>query len=215
MEDSYTLREVAELLGISKRTLQRRIQEGAFPGRYLAPGPEGLQMRIPAADVERARAELHRAGEGHPTRTLVPGSVKDSLLPYRSSEVEAISSAPMYRESLERADVEELRGVVLNVVREEREMFLTAVRDALIVRDREISELRGELAEMRSAVERMNDGLERFERRLELEWRSQAERPAAWTEILGVPANGGGVDVDLLLREIGELEAMVGHLVPE
>ena len=211
-EDSYSLREVAELLGISKRTLQRRIQEGAFPGRYLAPGPEGLQMRIPAADVERARAE---SGDGHPTRTLVPGAMKDSLLPYRPGEVETISSAPIYRDSVERTGVEELRSLVLGVVREEREMFLTAIRDALIVRDREIAELRGEITELRGSVERMHEGVERFERLLESEWRAQAERPAAWTELLGVPANGGGVDVDLLLREIGELEAMVGHLVPD
>src|SRR5688572_8394939 len=52
--ESYTLREVAELLGVSKRTLQRRIRDGAFPGRFLAPGRHGLETRIPAEDVQRA-----------------------------------------------------------------------------------------------------------------------------------------------------------------
>lgn len=214
-EDSYSLREVAELLGVNKRALQRRIQEGAFPGRYLAPGIGGLEMRIPRADVERARRQLAREANPEPTRTMAPVPLPprpDSLLPYRSSEVEAISSAPIYRESTERVEVEELRNVVLQLVREEREMFLGAVRDALIVRDREVAELRREISGLRESVDAMRQGVERFERQLQREWQAQIDRPAAWSEVLGVPKNGGAVDVDKLLRELGELEALVGDL---
>jgi len=212
-EDSYSLREVAELLGVNKRALQRRIQEGAFPGRYLAPGIGGLEMRIPAADVDRARRQLAREAQPEPTATLAPTPMQgrqDSLLPYRQGEVETISSAPIYRESTERVQVEELRSVIADLVREEREMFLGAVRDALIVRDREVAELRRDIGSLRDSVEAMRAGVERFEKQLQREWQAQVDRPAAWSEVLGVPSNGGAVDVDDLLRELGELEALVG-----
>lgn len=215
--ESYSLREAAELLGTTKRTLQRRIQEGAFPGRFLAPGAEGLEMRIPAADVDRARVERMRLADPVPTRTLAPSPARDRdpVLPYRGTEIESISSAPVYRESLERDDLESVRSVVLHVVREEREMFLTAVRDALIVRDREIEELRSELSAVREGVEATREAAQRLEEKLDREFRARADQPAAWSEVLGVPANGDqAVDVDVLLRELGELEAMVG-ILPE
>lgn len=213
-EESYTLAEVAELLGMSKRTLQRRIQEGAFPGRYLAPGVAGLEMRIPAADVVRAQRELAREANAQATRTLAPAPIderQDSLLPTRGSDV-AISSAPIFRDSLQHGALEEVRAVVVDLVREEREMFLNAVRDALVVRDRELSELRAEIAQLRGSVDLVRGVVERFEAELLREWRAQADRPAAWSEVLGVPKNGGGVDVDALLQELGELEALVDGL---
>lgn len=216
-EESYTLPEVADLLGISKRTLQRRIQEGAFPGRYLAPGVAGLEMRIPAADVVRAQRELAREATPEMTRTLAPAPIedrRDSLLP-RPGEVAAISSAPVFREAVEIGSVEQIRRAVVELVREEREMFLGAVRDALIVRDRELNELRSEIESLRSSVDGVRSVVERFESELQREWRAQADRPAAWSEVLGVPKNGGGagaLDVDSLLRELGELEALVDGL---
>lgn len=213
-DDSYTLAEVAELLGMSKRTLQRRIQEGAFPGRYLAPGVAGLEMRIPAADVVRAQRELVREAMPEATRTLAPAPIedrRDSFLP-RASEVAAISSAPIFREAVEHSSVEQIRRAVVELVREEREMFLAAVRDALVLRDRELSELRADIGALRDSVETVRETVERFENELQREWRAQADRPAAWSEVLGVPKNGGGVDVDALLRELGELEALVDGL---
>jgi excisionase family DNA binding protein len=65
-DDSYTLREVAELLGVSKRTLQRRMQEGAFPNRFLSPGRHGLETRIPADDVRLVLEDLRRHGREQP-----------------------------------------------------------------------------------------------------------------------------------------------------
>lgn len=217
-EDSYTLAEVAELLGMSKRTLQRRIQEGAFPGRYLAPGVAGLEMRIPAADVIRAQRELARERSPEVTRTIAPAPIEDrsdSFLPVRGSEIAAISSAPILRESVHSTSVEEVRGIVVDLLREERELFLAAVRDALVVRDREVSELRSEITRLRESVESMQLAVEQFGLELRREWRAQADRPAAWSEVLGAPKNGGGVDVDGLLRELGELEALVQSLPPD
>ncbi len=214
--ESYNLREVAELLGVNKRTLQRRIQEGAFPGRYLAPGVAGLEMRIPSADVDRARRELAREAAPIATATITPvGGRHDSLLPYRAGEVESISSGPIFRDSTHRVEVEEIRDVVVSLVREEREMFLGAVRDALIVRDREVADLRKEVSGLRESMEAVRAGVERFERKLESEWRARADRPAAWSEVLGVPAKSGAVDVDDLLRELSELEALVGGFPPD
>ena len=54
MVESYSLREVAELLGVDYATLERRVREGAFPGRFVVEGPSGPEMRVPVADVERA-----------------------------------------------------------------------------------------------------------------------------------------------------------------
>lgn len=214
-EESYTLPEVADLLGMSRRTLQRRIQEGAFPGRYLAPGVGGLEMRIPAADVVRAQRELAREATPEMTRTIAPAPIddrRDSFLP-RPGEVAAISSAPVFREAVETGSVEHIRRAVVELVREEREMFLGAVRDALVVRDRELTELRSEIEALRGSVEGVRNAVERFGTELQREWRAREDRPAAWSEVLGVPKNGGGaLDVDSLLRELGELEALVDGL---
>src|SRR5688572_8999471 len=138
-EDSYTLREVAELLGVSKRNLQRRIQEGAFPSRFLSPGRHGLETRIPAEDVRRVLEDLRRHGREQPQTTamsvrprpseptLYPDLPLESLVAaYDSSPVGPISSSALAPSTLTSSDLESLRDAMLAIVREEREMFLAA-----------------------------------------------------------------------------------------
>lgn len=221
--DSYTLREVAELLGVSKRTLQRRIQEGAFPNRFFAPGRHGMETRIPAKDVRRVLDDLRRHGPAEPRRaisvrprpamerTVLPNEPLDDLIPsYDATPVDHISSSPLgAASSLMPNDLESLRDAMLGVVREEREMFLAAVRSALTLRDREIAGLKDELGRLREVMEGVRSGVERMERRV----RTQAEEAEAeaWLDLL-VPQTGPGVDVDSILHELGELESMLGVL---
>jgi excisionase family DNA binding protein len=222
-DDSYTLREVAELLGVSKRTLQRRIQEGAFPKRFLSPGRHGLETRIPAEDVRRVLEDLRRHGREQPAttamsvrprpseRTMVPDLPLDSrVAAYDADSVDHISSSPLEPSALVPADLESLRDSMVAVVREEREMFLAAVRSALTLRDREIAGLKDEIGRLRELMDGVRSGVERLERRV----RSEAKREAdmdlqAWVEALS-PAPS--VDVDAVLRELGELESMLGVL---
>jgi excisionase family DNA binding protein len=238
--DSYTLREVAELLGVSKRTLQRRIQEGAFPGRFLAPGRHGLETRIPTEDVQRAFEELRRrgaaawragqdesSGRGGPGAmrhaTVMPARELESLVPYRAPELVphdssgagagvSIASAAGSN-ALTSSDLESLRDAMLAIVREEREMFLGAVREALMARDREIVGLKQEMAGMRRIVDAVRGGIESLERRLNgVRAGGQTLDVQAWADMLVGPASASGrpmVDVDALLRELGELESMI------
>lgn len=73
--DSYSLDEVSALLGVPVPDLVRRIEEGAFPGRFLT---ADWEMRIPVQDVRRAvdamrRSSPRRSGsEAGPGRALVP-----------------------------------------------------------------------------------------------------------------------------------------------
>src|SRR5687768_9051991 len=103
MADSYSLREVGELLGLSRRALQRRIDEGAFPGRFLASGRNGLETRFPAPEVEREVELQKRRGwrresvisDEPNTPTITPARELESLVPYRTPElVESQPSGP-------------------------------------------------------------------------------------------------------------------------
>ncbi|NJK89326.1 MAG: helix-turn-helix domain-containing protein [Myxococcales bacterium] len=55
--DSYSLDEVAALLGLPVAHVVRRIEEGAFPGRFLT---SDWEMRIPVQDVRRAVEQIRR-----------------------------------------------------------------------------------------------------------------------------------------------------------
>ncbi len=209
-DDSYTLREVAELLGVSKRTLQRRIQEGAFPNRFLSPGRHGLETRIAADDVRRLLDDLRRHGREQPRTTAM--SVRpqplDSLVPsYEPAPLDHISSAPIVENALTQTDLESLRDTMLTVVREEREMFLAAVRSALTLRDRGIATLKDELADMRTLIENVRAGVDRLERRVRSDSRRDPLSVDEWVDALR-PA--GPVDVDGILEELGALESMLG-----
>jgi hypothetical protein len=72
--DSYSLDEVSALLGVPVPDLVRRIEDGAFPGRFLT---ADWEMRIPVQDVRRAVDAMRRsrpsarAESGRPERALV------------------------------------------------------------------------------------------------------------------------------------------------
>lgn len=186
--ESYTLREVAELLGVSKRTLQRRMKEGAFPGRYLAPGRHGLETRIPGDDVMRALDDLRSAGPQRAGETLLPASeLNDSLVPFAgpSHLVPAV-------------DLERVRSVVAEVLREDRAEILSVVEAVLLQRAEELSAIRKQIADVLVAVERI---------------RAHVERPGAPPAVEAftvVPA--GRPEVEAMLREIDEIERMLGAL---
>ena len=222
-DDSYTLREVAELLGVSKRSLQRRIQEGAFPNRFLRPGRHGLETRIPAEDVRRVMEEIRRHGREQPRstamsvrprpaeRTLYPDLPLDNAVAsYEPDAIDHISSSPVVENALTAGDLDSLRDTMLSIVREEREMFLAAVRSALTLRDREIAGLKDEVGRMRDLMENVRSGVERLERRVRTEAKREADAELQeWVEALG---SRSAVDAEAVLRELGELEAMLGVL---
>lgn len=73
--DSYSLEEVSALLGVPVPDLIRRIEEGAFPGRFLT---ADWEMRIPVHDVRRAVDAMRRA---HPGRSGGTRSSEQALVP--------------------------------------------------------------------------------------------------------------------------------------
>jgi len=142
-DDSYTLKEVAELLGVSKRTLQRRIREGAFPHKFLAPGRHGLETRIPAGDV-RLLLEAGRAQDSiAANRTLVPQSTALALTG-----------------GLTAGDLETVRETVIALARQERESVLQLVQQSLDAQEQEAAALRSQIASVQSAVDRLRRRLE-------------------------------------------------------
>lgn len=210
-QESYSLKEVAELLGMSRRTLQRHLQEGAFPGRFLALGSDGLEIRVPAEDV-RQLLEGERGVSAASAYTMpIPGRLSelDSMVPYRPQVPEPVSAPPLYASALTHSDLESLRDAMLAIVREERESFLGAVREALVARDREIERLRETVAGLRASMDGMRGGLEAVERRVSAAWQASEVRPWSWAEALG-GLEPESVDVDRLLRELGDLEALLG-----
>ena len=220
MADSYTLREAAEILGLSRRALQRRLEEGAFPGRFTVPGRGGLEPRIPAEEVEReldlVRKRGGRSSEGEDEGIDdLPASIPratDSLVPYARPEIiEASSTTPVSASSaLSASDIEPLRDALLTIIREDREVFVSAVREALLSRDREISALRQDLALMQRTIEGVRTGLESIERRLiRTPPHDDGVDPLVWADILAAGPSPESVDVENVLREIQELEALL------
>lgn len=191
--ESYSLAEVADLLGVSKRTLQRQIRDGAFPGRFLAPSPHGMEMRIPAADV---------ASAGNLRGAL---SVREASADWSADEVSVISSLPAPRsEGVESRELEVLRDGLIELVRDERAEFLSEVRAVIEGRD---TAQRQELQAMRETVGEMARQLGELRSQLKVET-TQVADGESWAESLGGQASD--LDVDGLLSELGELEAMLG-----
>ena len=48
---TLTKREAAERMGVSLSTLTRQLNKGLIPGAYKAPGPAGVEWRIPVASI--------------------------------------------------------------------------------------------------------------------------------------------------------------------
>jgi hypothetical protein len=106
--NSYTLRETAELLGVERRVLQRRLQEGAFPYRFLAPGEDGLEIHIPAEDVDAVIEQM----QSTPRPRALPSPAPMLAVAPPSSAL-APASAPVLQ-GIKRALVEgreEVRGL--------------------------------------------------------------------------------------------------------
>ena len=64
MTKGYTIAEAADLLGLSTKTIRRRIKQGEIPAT-LEPGPYGDQYIIPAAAIDTAQeiidvVQVHR-----------------------------------------------------------------------------------------------------------------------------------------------------------
>lgn len=200
--ESYTLREVAELLGISKRTLQRRIQEGAFPGRFLAPGRHGLETRIPAEDVRRMLDELRRHGQAAWRESPEVGQREDGLVKFGET---ALPPERVMESGLTYRDLDSLRDAVLAIVREERDVFMRAVKVAMDSKDQEISRLRDDMGRIRSLLDSMRGEMREVRQSLSTESKKEG-----WSEVMGVGPES--VDVEVLLKQMGELEAMVNSL---
>ena len=119
------------------------------------------------------------------------------------------TSSPLAPGGLTANDLESVRDTMVAIVREEREMFLAAVRSALTLRDREIAGLKDELSRMRDVMDGVRSGVERLERRVRAEAKRESDLELAqWMEALGK----GSVDAEAVLRELGELESMLGAL---
>lgn len=190
--ESYTLREVSELLGVSKRTLQRRIREGAFPGRFLAPGRHGLETRIPAEDVRRALEDLSRAHES----PAEPELRMSTLMPARELQ-ESHTPGMGMATALTQRDLETVRDAVLAIVREDRERLIGVLREAFEVKDREVAALRTQVAAVMAAVERVRQVVE--------------AAPAGGVSGPSAPASS---DEGQVLRELEAIEAMLSRLGP-
>ena len=48
---TLTKREAAERMGVSISTLTRQLNKGLIPGAHKAPGPAGVEWRIPVASI--------------------------------------------------------------------------------------------------------------------------------------------------------------------
>ena len=193
--ESYSLAEVAELLGVSKRTLQRQIRDGAFPGRFLAPSPHGMEMRIPATDVARAGGNI----ESIRPRVQTDLEWSERQLATVPDATPAVAARPV-----ETMQLDVLKEGLMTLIREERVAFLAEVK-ALVERHEEART--GELRAVRTAVQGIAEELVQVREEL----RAQEERGLrrmGWAETLG--GKPSELDVDGLLAELGELEAMLG-----
>lgn len=198
------------MLGISRRALHKRLREGVFPNRFLAQGRSGLETRIPAREVEAALFELRqRASQRGPAPGSTLPTVFRAPYPARSEdepETNTPSIIPVHRaERLpQRPDTEQLRDLLLQVVREDREQTVRALRGALAARDEELLALRTQLVEVHRAVDRLRERIEGWELKGLRETRAEAGlTPTA------LPSPSEEDLVDQLLRELAELEGLV------
>lgn len=188
--ESYTLQEVAELLGVSKRTLQRRIREGAFPGRFLSPGPHGLETRIPAVDVRRALDDAREFGDAG--RSMMTRAEPAPLAPAGHQPGSGLSAS----------DLEAVRDAVLAITRSDREGLLAAVHDAVVARDRELVALRGQVANLQGSMDRLR-------RRIEA-WMDDQQAVAAPPVPDAVPSRAPAMDLGQVLLD--DIEQMLSQL---
>ena len=182
---SYSLQEVAERLGISRRTLQRRIKEGEFPRRRLEQTSSGWETRISAIDVEDA---LRREKRAYST-------VQEDHKPNEAS-------------SLNRDDLEWLSSTFLQALQEERQVFLDAIREISQARSYEFKALESHIERLEQTVESLQDKLQDS-----TEWPMLLEAPIQNPSRLPAVISDerqADPETELLHRELDELEQMLG-----
>ncbi len=226
--ESYTLRQVAELLGLTRRALQQRIHAGAFPGRFLAMGPDGPEMHVPARDVEqlleasrgRGRDWVEATQVDQQARSLPPGQASligprdddEVFLRLSDGELE-VASSPAYPSPLAEPDLEALRAWVIAAVREERAAVVAGLREALQARDHEVGRLRDEIVGLRRVMEQTASGVKALEvREAHRAARLQEER-AGWAELLA--RTEPQPDLEHIERELDALESMLAAIERE
>ena len=180
------MREAAERLGLAESDLQRHIDQGAFPGRFLSRGAYGIETRLPLSEVEAF--ERLRSG---PARSVV-------VVRGAHREVEFVSDSGTPQDA---DDAEAYRRLFVDLADSERLAFLEVVRRAWLERDSEIAALRREIEALRSDLRESVARVERSVATVRFE-----ERHALPTG----RATESHVDVDGLFWELGELEAMLG-----
>jgi hypothetical protein len=223
--ESYTLRQVAELLGLTRRALQQRIHAGAFPGRFLAMGPDGPEMHVPARDVEQL-LEAHRGRNrdwveatqvDQQVRSLPPGQVSligprdddEGFLRLGEGDLE-VASSPVYPSPLAEFDLEALRAWVLAAVREERETLVASLRDIIQARDHEVGRLRDEVVALRRVMEQTASGVRAMEVREAQRAARLKEERAGWAELFA--RTEPQLDLEPIERELDALETMLAAL---
>ncbi len=105
MSDSYSLDEVSSLLGVPVSDLIRRIEDGAFPGRFLT---SDWEMRIPVQDVRKAVDTIRRSS---PPRSMVPAPATAAVVPTGDGR-ELGSQLDAWWDTREAQLVEVLQGLV-------------------------------------------------------------------------------------------------------
>ena len=185
MPGSCSLEEAAERLGLTMAELRRHIDQGAFPGRYLSRGQSGIEMRLPTAEVEA----FERLRGARPLRPL-------SLDPGQA--MEPVAGSMRAHELSE--EVAAYQRLFVDMMESERSALFDAVGRAFGRHDREVASLRDE-------VEALRDELHEAMTRLEQAIRRSGRSMSDWSEL---PKEARGVDVDKLLRELGELEEILG-----
>jgi hypothetical protein len=154
--DSYSLREVAELMGVSVDAVVRQVGRGDFPGRFLT---AELEMRIPVGDVRRA-------------------------LEARVSQTASQMAEPQSPRT----------------ARAEMGGELDGLRRVIEDQGRSIRELVEQVVELRSAVDGLRSAVEE----------GSSGTPWMESEPVSMLEAGSEVDVEGLLQEVSELEAMLG-----
>jgi hypothetical protein len=119
-EQILTMREAAELCGLSERTIGRKLRAGALPGAYKVVGADrrGQSVwRIPVADLHGAGLVETTAGHDAVVPTHAPETVAEAGLELvgtdrfgrlRSELAEAVAAAEL---SLVRAEIAKWRAV--------------------------------------------------------------------------------------------------------
>ncbi|MGF1509024.1 MAG: hypothetical protein ACFB9M_05925 [Myxococcota bacterium] len=127
--ESYSLGEVAELLGKDIPDIVQMVQHGAFPGRFLT---EELEMRIPVMDVRRI-LERGRAKEG----------------------ASALAGPAGETRALVREDREALRSALETWWEEERATLREVLAEVLERRDEQVDALRQDVSAVRHRLDEL------------------------------------------------------------